>query len=464
METDIRVTAQRYYALQLAGPAGEAARAYLTDDRKLPEDAAERFGLGWADGKLHRHLLAELGLDAEQCIAAGLLERDAAGRLRDVVDDRLVVPSMIDDRVVHLTGIAIGDDGPAYLHIAGPTRHCYNEDAYEGPHCILVDDPIDAIALRTRGYVAMAICGPDVSVVRSLLDRRGQPPFPIYICLTADEPGAARAVRLAILLGANARIVSLHRDHGPGHMYCLGAFGALERSLSRARPLIVWLIERLAPDISPIELREGLEPVLQLLVQRDAATQEAYLHIIAARFGLNTDERRAYRSTLRYATTPSPSLAQEAAPSVGPGCSDSVSSAASGGLVDIAYSLLDVARRACPQREPELLDLIAELESPPVPARADSLEAQLLHCLASLRDRVEAGRLPVKLITEAFNEGKPETMHVSSASIGKRLAALGLAKVRANGGRSSVLWNETCLRQTTPSNGGRLGDSVACRV
>ena len=54
--------ALKFYRLQLKTSAGAEARRYLTDKRRLPEAAWERWELGWSpeSGQAHRH-------DAEDC-------------------------------------------------------------------------------------------------------------------------------------------------------------------------------------------------------------------------------------------------------------------------------------------------------------------------------------------------------------------------------------------------------------
>jgi DNA primase len=423
---DVLTAAHRYYSQRLHSDAGAAARQYLAEHCELPADAADRYGLGWADGGLYSYLVEELGIDPSDCIAAGLLECDDIGRLRDVLNGRLVVPSVVDGQVVHLVGRAIDNPRPTYIHTGGPVRYCYNEDAYGWESCILVDDPLDAIALRGLGYLAMAAPDGDPALVRSLLARRGRPAKPVHICFPGDERGDAQALYVAQILGADARIVSLPRHFTPGAMYRRRATGLLERRLQDAQELIVWLIERIDPTVPRPSLRRQLQPVLERLAELDPASQEAYLDVVARRFGLSWDERRAYRQTACSLNGADPGIAPE----------------------DAAPSLPPPLQVASPERDEEGSDSIAWDSDP-----GDGFDARLLRCLASLRDRVQHGRLPVMAVTEAFNEGKSEGMSATPAAIGRRLSALGIEKRRGAQGRSVILWDDRHLRRVTLAHG-----------
>ncbi|MGD8240788.1 MAG: hypothetical protein PVH68_19720, partial [Armatimonadota bacterium] len=161
---DLLTIAQTHYANQLA--SHEPARTYLTERCGIPPDTFERYSIGWADGALHTHLTDELDLDPEHCIAAGLIQRDEDGALRDVLDGHIVVPDIVDGQVVHLAARPLNDEQPAgwhgygawrpgWLHVPGSPARCYNEDAYEQLECIIVETPLHAIALREWGHPAL---------------------------------------------------------------------------------------------------------------------------------------------------------------------------------------------------------------------------------------------------------------------------------------------------------------------
>jgi hypothetical protein len=75
------------------------------------------------------------------------------------------------------------------------------------------------------------------------------------------------------------------------------------------------------------------------------------------------------------------------------------------------------------------------LNSPP------PLEAQLLKTIIGLKDQVKNGVLPVKTITDTFNQGKSQESHLTYQRIGRLLSKMGFRKVRV-GGNFAILWDQ----------------------
>jgi hypothetical protein len=115
---------------------------------------------------------------------------------------------------------------------------------------------------------------------------------------------------------------------------------------------------------------------------------------------------------------------------------------AAGRLGDILKPLLQIVRLVKPEREPVFMELVRELEKGRLIDKSDSLEAQILLVLDSLKEQVEKGIMPVKLITDTFNEGKPENIKTTYQRIGRKLAALGFKKGKTGDGASAILWDE----------------------
>ena len=290
--TDVLLAAQRYYARQLAGPAGEPARAYLTRRRGLPSDATEKYSLGWADGQLHWHLVDQLGMDPEHCIAAGVLQRDETRALRDALTQRLVIPNTIAGEVAHLTGRTIGDRRPSYLHIPAPISRCYNEDACEQEGCIAVFDPLDAIALQEAGYPALAWYGPDAPrLVESLLSRRGEPQGPLYLFAgDTDAPEEDAPYPLAELLGPGAFLVNFDEDEEPSDLFRYRRREDIDETLDRAEQPICLQIQWLRPDLDPAELNRRLESLIPEIAACEEPAAEFYIGGIAEHLKLSETE------------------------------------------------------------------------------------------------------------------------------------------------------------------------------
>lgn len=118
-----------------------------------------------------------------------------------------------------------------------------------------------------------------------------------------------------------------------------------------------------------------------------------------------------------------------------------------GGLGDILKPLLQIIRLVKPEREPFFWRLLRQIESEKLIEKADSLEAQILAVVIGLKDQVERGRLPVKKITDAFNEGRPEKSRVSYQKIGRRLSAMGFRKARGGDGAFAIIWDEESVER-----------------
>ncbi|HUU29587.1 MAG TPA: CHC2 zinc finger domain-containing protein [archaeon] len=128
---------------------------------------------------------------------------------------------------------------------------------------------------------------------------------------------------------------------------------------------------------------------------------------------------------------------------------------AAGRLGDILKPLQQIIRLVKPEREPSFLRLIRQIESEKLIEKADSLEAQILMVLIGLEDEVERGILPVKKITDAFNEGKSEKSQVTYQKVGRRLTAMGFKKARASDGASTIIWDKESIERMKETYGLR---------
>lgn len=115
---------------------------------------------------------------------------------------------------------------------------------------------------------------------------------------------------------------------------------------------------------------------------------------------------------------------------------------ARGRLGDILKPLLQIIKLVKPEREAHFLSLVMELEKDRMLDKADSLEAQILLTLKNLKDEVFRGILPVKTITDTFNEGRPEHSHFTYHRIGHKLKSLGFQKAKTEDGASAIIWDE----------------------
>jgi tRNA U38,U39,U40 pseudouridine synthase TruA len=92
--------------------------------------------------------------------------------------------------------------------------------------------------------------------------------------------------------------------------------------------------------------------------------------------------------------------------------------------------------------------------------RTEDVQAQILRTIIRLKYEVKNGVLPVKTITDAFNQEKSEECHLTYQRIGRLLSTMGFQKGKA-GNNSAILWDEEKIDQMidafSPSLHGREG-------
>jgi hypothetical protein len=65
---------------------------------------------------------------------------------------------------------------------------------------------------------------------------------------------------------------------------------------------------------------------------------------------------------------------------------------------------------------------------------------------------VKNGILPVKTITDTFNQGKSKESRLTYHRIGRLLSTMGFRKARTQNGSSAIIWDDNLLSQNTFSN------------
>ena len=200
--------AQKWFAEQLQGLEGAAARDYLAK-RGIDAATIARFGLGLApDGRSRlKTALAQVG--EEQLIETGMLIKpDDGGDSYDRFRGRLMFP--IRDprgRVIAFGGRILGDGEPKYLNspdtpLFDKGRTLYNIDraapaSRTAKRLIVVEGYMDVIALDRAG-IAEAVAPNGTAVTESQLERMWRlDPAPI-LCFDGDSAGRKAAIRAAL--------------------------------------------------------------------------------------------------------------------------------------------------------------------------------------------------------------------------------------------------------------------------
>ncbi len=100
----------------------------------------------------------------------------------------------------------------------------------------------------------------------------------------------------------------------------------------------------------------------------------------------------------------------------------------------------------------ELIESIRrdELEKPY--SQTLNLEAQILNIIISLKPQVKNGILPVKTITDTFNQGRSKESQLTYHRIGRLLSSMGFRKAKTRTGTYAILWDDNLLPQQKSSN------------
>jgi hypothetical protein len=83
--------------------------------------------------------------------------------------------------------------------------------------------------------------------------------------------------------------------------------------------------------------------------------------------------------------------------------------------------------------------------------RSENLEAQILNIIIGLKDQVKNGILPVKTITDTFNQGRSKESQFTYPRIGRILSTMGFRKAKTGSGASAILWDDDFIFSLCPS-------------
>lgn len=317
--------AARWYREQLLSEGG-AALALLRDrglvDLSVDTPASIRWYLGHAPpggrgtggaDRLSRHLLAA-GHGEPVLVAAGLAAPGRAGGLVDVLRDRLVVPLRDRGGVVGFAGRRLTDTStggrqvpPKWLNTAttavyrkgGHVLGLVEQDDLIAAHrsrLVLVEGPLDAIAVHLAGDVGLAAGGTALSAdqVTQLVAVTG-PDRPLHVAYDPDGAGHTATVRAAHLLtGTPAVQVLLPAGSDPAELLATSGARGLRRALSHTRPLAGAAVEdhldRWAVHLAAGNVAAAVDAVREVvpLIHAAAPGQHADLvALTASRTGLD---------------------------------------------------------------------------------------------------------------------------------------------------------------------------------
>jgi hypothetical protein len=95
----------------------------------------------------------------------------------------------------------------------------------------------------------------------------------------------------------------------------------------------------------------------------------------------------------------------------------------------------------------ELLESIRDDELNKIYPQILNLEDQITKTIIGLKQHVKNGILPVKLITDTFNQGRSKESKLTYHRIGRLLSSMGFRKAKTHAGTYAILWDDDLLFQ-----------------
>jgi DNA primase len=286
--------AAQFFAAQLAGPPGAAARAYL-EGRGLDAEAIRRFGLGFAPNG-HDALKQALAVQFTEplLIEAGLVRRaEDRPDTYDYFRNRIMFP-IVDRRgqIIAFGGRVIDDRQPKYLNSPDTPLFQKGRVLYGWParaaagdaSAIVTEGYMDVIALQRAGFGA-AVAPLGTALTEYQLEEIWKlAPEPV-LCFDGDAAGrraAERALDRALPLlkpGRSLRFAMLPEGDDPDSLIRRMGRDGLTAVLAQAIPLVekLWELETARPADTP-ERRAALEARLETRVRQiaDRAVRHHY--------------------------------------------------------------------------------------------------------------------------------------------------------------------------------------------
>jgi len=304
---------REYYESQLWGPAGERARAYLSD-RGIDEETARDFGMGYAPAGW-RNLLDFMEV---KDINAALVERMGLARKKsghyDAFRDRVMFPVIdIWGHTMAFGGRVLpGDDGPKYINSSETRfytkgRHLFGlHNAKKGIQreevAVLVEGNFDVITLHAQGlrHVVAPMGTAFTEDQASLIKRYARKVVIAFDGDSAGEEATAKTLEAMERAGLEAHVVRFAPGDDPDSFVRAQGAEALRDKIAAAPSLVSWSLERVMPQShqAPIEERlKALEQAGEVLKKvRNTIAWKSYAEELERRLDI---EPRLFRQYIR---------------------------------------------------------------------------------------------------------------------------------------------------------------------
>jgi DNA primase len=333
---DVVAAAASWFAEQLEGVEGAAARAYL-ETRGISEATRRKFGFGLAPDSRGKLKTALKSFGNDKLVETGLLiapeeDKEPYDRFRG----RLMFP--IRDprgRAIGFSGRILGAGEPKYLNspdtpLFDKGRTLFNFDkaapaSREAKRVIVVEGQMDVIALDQAG-IGEAVAPLGTALTEGQLGLLWKlSPAPL-LCFDGDAAGQKAAVRAALRAlpfvgpGRSLGFVTLPAGQDPDDLIRAGGRGALDVLLERPESLVekVWRHELDAEPLTTPEQKAGLRRRLSdhASAIQDGDVREQYRFELLKRFNDLTLPQRQwtprppFKPGARFVSPPRPTSAE----------------------------------------------------------------------------------------------------------------------------------------------------------
>ncbi|HBV00860.1 MAG TPA: DNA primase [Candidatus Taylorbacteria bacterium] len=302
--------ATRFYEEALQN--NSEAKAYI-EGRGLTPKTIQEWRLGFVPNdwrQLFEHLLKE-GFKPEEMGKVGLIKRaqteGEAIKFYDTFRGRVMYP--IRDsagRVIAFSGRILPtlDDGKTGKYINSPETVLFSKSntlygfdkakliIRELDAAILVEGQMDLLMAHQAGY-GNTVASSGTALTEEQLTRLKRLSENLLIAFDSDKAGlvaSERAIRLALALGVNVKVISL-REKDPADLI-LKEPGEWERAVKGAKHIIDFLLENLLHSAKEgreraLAIEKTLLPLLRLLPS--SVEQSHFLKVIAEKSGLREE-------------------------------------------------------------------------------------------------------------------------------------------------------------------------------
>lgn len=299
----------QWYVNQLAGPAGERARAYL-EARGIGDELIDRFRIGFAPPSRSASL-SELGSSAAIALDVGVRVRGGDGALHDPMSGRIVFPIReVGGQVIAFGGRVVPparDGVPKYRNTQDTAYYhkrqvLYNLDRARSTflrerRAVVCEGYTDVIALDAAGVAAVATCGTALTEDHLRILRRFAPQ--VVVLFDGDDAGQRAAEQVAPIAeaaGVELLVVTLPGGRDPAEAFAEDP-EALREALASPMPVTRFRFERVLAraDLRSVEGRaRAVADVAAVLGSvSDPLVRSEYIAMLADRTGFREAELAA---------------------------------------------------------------------------------------------------------------------------------------------------------------------------